>query len=374
MSRRKKRYERRLQKRKESKEKHLQDFQKFENVCSYDSLYKAVFSSAKGVNWKESVQRYKLNIFSNIVRTKNDLIAGKDIRGGFIEFDICERGKPRHIRSVHFRERVVQKSLCQNSLTPVISYHLIADNGASQKDKGTLYATQRLVKSLVKHYNKYGNKGYVLLLDFKSYFDNIQHKPLKEVLQKYFTDQQILNLANDFIDAFGDKGLGLGSETSQINAIVYINEIDHYIKEVARIKGYGRYMDDSYVIHHSKEYLQDLLNKLKVLYKKYGIVLNEKKTYITDLKHGFTFLKTRFYITDSGKILRKPCRDVITRQRKRLKGQARLLAKGVLNLKDIETSYVSWKGSMLRRQARKTIYTMNQLYNELFEMKGEQND
>ncbi|MBO4738813.1 MAG: hypothetical protein J5606_04545, partial [Bacteroidales bacterium] len=93
----------------------------------------------------------------------------KDIRRGFIEFDICERGKMRHIRSVHFSERVVQKSLCTNVLYPVLTNNLITDNGASQKGKGTHFATQRLIKYLHKYYRKYGNDGYVLSLDFKSY-------------------------------------------------------------------------------------------------------------------------------------------------------------------------------------------------------------
>ena len=371
MSRRQRRYERRMKQRKEKREQSLKKYLSFENVCSYQSLYDAVKGSAKGVRWKESVQRYNLNIVSNIVKTRKNLLDGKDIRQGFIYFDICERGKIRHIRSVHFRERVVQKTLCKNALAPVMTYNLITDNGASQKGKGTLFATKRLVKYLRWHYRKFGNNGYVLLVDFKSYFDNIEHKPLKNLISKYFIDEKIRKYSFDFIDAFGEKGLGLGSETSQIDAVAYINKIDHYIKEVARIKGYGRYMDDSYIIHPSKKYLEELLIKLEKLYEEFGIKLNKKKTIICDLKHGFTFLKTRFFVTDSGKVILKPCRNSITRERKKLKKQAKLLEKGILTQEDIDISFVSWKGSMAHRNAKRTIRNMEKLYNDLFKVKGE---
>jgi len=366
MSRRSKRYERRQEKRQSKRLKALAENLKFENISSYTSLYEAERLSAKGVRWKASVQKYELNLFSNLYKTRKDLIEQKDVRKGFICFTINERGKERNIRSVRFEERVTQKSLCKNALYPVMTYNLIADNGASQKGKGMHYATQRLIKSLKDYYKKYGSEGYVLTLDFKSYFDNIEHKILKSIMRKYFEDKNILKLSDDFINAFGDKGLGLGSETSQISAIAYINEIDHYIKEIAKIKGYGRYMDDSYILHNDKEKLKALLEKLTILYEKYGIKLNNKKTQIRKIKNGFTFLKTRFYLTDTGKIIKKPCRESITRERRKLKKQAKLYEKGVLPLSSIEQSFQSWLGSMKHRNAKRTVRSMTALYNKLF--------
>lgn len=366
MGRRQKRYERRKKKREETRLKNLSQYLDFSNVCSIKSLFEAVFLSAKGVKWKESVQRYLLNIFSNISRTRKELLEGKDVRLGFIEFDLVERGKPRHIRSVHFRERVVQKTLCKNALSPVLTYNLITDNGASQKYKGVHFATQRVIKFLKKFYNRYGNDGYVLLIDFKSYFDNIEHKPIKDYVRKYFKDKNILKLSDDFIDAFGEKGLGLGSETSQIDAVAYINQIDHYIKEVAKVKYYARYMDDSILIHHSKEFLQELYTKLKIMYKDLGITVNEKKSCICKLKHGFKFLKTRFYLTSTGKIIKKPCRDRVTSERKKLKKLGKLYKQKEVTREDVERNFSSWTGSMKHRNARKTVFNMTKLYQELF--------
>lgn len=177
--------------------------------------------------------------------------------------------------------------------------------------------------------------------------------------------EKLLRLAFRFIDAF-DRGLGLGSEVSQISAIAYPNRIDHYIKEVLRIKGYGRFMDDSYLIHEDKKYLKKCLDTVRGMYRELGIELNEDKTHICDLKHGFTFLKTKYFITDKGRIIMKPCRDAITRERRKLKKQARLVNEGIMTFEQVRTSYTSWRGSMQPRNAHRTVQSMDQLFNTLF--------
>ena len=370
MSRRKARYERRKQKREENKKK-LAQYDSFDNTASISALYKAARKASNGVSWKASVQRYILNILFRIVKTHRELMSGKDIRKGFIEFDLCERGKIRHIKSVHFEERVVQKSICDNALYPILTNSLIYDNAASQKGKGTHFAENRLIKHLRWFIRHHGRNGYILLIDFKRYFDNIPHEPLKQNFKKKFSDNRLIKLAEDFVDAFGDVGLGLGSETSQINAIAHIDFIDHYIKEVEHIKCYGRYMDDSYIILPDKEELKALYERLKKLYEAAGIIVNENKTRIISLKRCFKFLKTRHFITSTGKIIRKPCRERVTAERRKLKRQAALVKNGIMKADDVVQSYQSWKGSMEHRNARKTIRNMDILYNKLFKKEKE---
>lgn len=102
----------------------------------------------RALTGKASVQRYNSLLLFNISKTRAELLAGKDIRRGFICFDICERGKLRHIKSVHFSERVVQKSFCTNIIYPTFTRSLIYDNGASQQGKGTQFSDQQTDDSL----------------------------------------------------------------------------------------------------------------------------------------------------------------------------------------------------------------------------------
>jgi hypothetical protein len=282
------------------------------------------------------------------------------------------------------RERVPQKSLNHNALVPVLTRSLIHDNGASQKGKGTSFAMKRLVTHLRRHYRHHGTEGYVLLFDFKNYFGNIDHDIAKQIIRRAFDDDKIVWLTNRFIDSYYEhylkmaikkgenpdtvehKGLGLGSEDNQTIAVSYPNRLDHYIKEVLQIHEYARYMDDGYLIHESKEYLEYCLQEIRRICAELKIELNEKKTRIVKLSHGFTFLKTQIYLTDTGKILRKPCRKAVVRQRRKLVRQYRKFLAGELSFEDIRCSYASWRGCMEKKQARRTIHSMNRLFDRLF--------
>lgn len=337
-----------------------------ENVASLENLYRAAKESSRGVKWKGSVQRYLIRILRNIAKTRNDLLNGNDISRGFIHFDIWERGKLRHISSVHFSERVIQKSLSQNALVPAIAPTLINDNSANIKGKGTDFAIMRLKRQLADHYRKHGAEGYILQIDFSDYFANISHEGVKQLVERYLTDPGVIALECAQIDAQGEVGLGLGSEPNQILAVAYPTMIDHFVVECCEVEAYGRYMDDSYAIHMSKDHLQVVLGAVEVKCSQLGITLNTKKTRIVKLTRGFTFLKKKFSYTETGRILVRPCRASITRERRKLKKLAALYRKGEITLEQAERSYQSWRGSMLRLDAYRTVRSMDSLFHDLF--------
>ena len=84
-------------------------------------------------------------------------------------------------------------------------------------------------------------------MDFSSYFDTILHNKLKQIIDKRYKDVKIKNLYMHFVNMFGNVGLGLGSQISQISAIRYPNEMDYTIKCKMRMRQYARYNDDSYM-------------------------------------------------------------------------------------------------------------------------------
>lgn len=342
-----------------------------EKVADPNALMSASKKARSGITWKASVQRYLMNLLKNVADTHKKILSEEDVRRGFIKFDLIERGKLRHISSVHFSERVAQRSLCANALIPTLTRGLIYDNGASLKNKGITFALDRLSAHLQRHYRKHGNEGYVLLLDFSDYFGRIRHDVIKEILNQNFKDKRLISLAMSFVYAFGEKGLGLGSETSQIFAVTYPSKIDHYIKEVLRIKGYARYMDDSYLIHKDKGYLKKCLEDLKGKFAEVGIALNPKKTRIVKLSKGFTFLKTQYFLTDTGKVVRKACRESIVRQRRKLKKFKKFSDAREMSFGHIYNSYMSWRGYIGHKDAHRTILSMDKLFRELFTSKEE---
>lgn len=364
--RREARYQRRKARRAAHKAETCSRFDDFDEVFSYAHLYNAYKKCRKGVAWKASTQKYITQAPLNVFTTWKQLQTGKFKSAGFTEFDLFERGKHRHIRSVTINERVVQRCLCDNALVPMLERTFTYDNGASMKNKGYHFAVRRLCQHLHEHYRKHGNDGYILLFDFSKFFDRVSHKIVKAIVNREFSDERLKRLIFYFVDAFGDEGLGLGSQISQTFALASANRLDHYIKEVCRIRGYGRYMDDGYLIHESKEYLQRCLEGIKRICAELEITLNVKKTQVVKLSRGFSWLKVRFYLTDTGRIIRKIYRRSVTKMRRKLKSFVALVDRGIMTPADVYMSWQSWKAYAKHFDAYRTIQSMGKLYDELF--------
>ena len=330
-------------------------------------MVEASDKAANGIRWKASVQRYHLDTMSNALKTSKKMLAGEDIHTGFVRFQINERGKIRDIASVKFAERVAQKATNQYAFMPAVRDTLIYDNSANVKGKGTSFAISRLKKHLEDHYRKHGSEGYILLSDFKGYFGSIPHDGAKEMLCEYLDDDALIAFISSQIDhGEGDRGLPLGSEINQTIAAVYPNRIDHFMIECGEVEAYARYNDDFYAIHTSKEHLQLLLGCVEAFAIERGLTLNAKKTRIVKLSHGFTFLKCKFSYGKNGRIVIRPIREKITRQRKKMKRQANLVKAGKMTFADALESYNGWRAHILKMNTHKLVYRMDTLFWELF--------
>jgi len=364
--RREARYRRRKAKRAAKKAAACSALDDFNEVFSYEHLYRSYQKCRRNVAWKASVQKYITQAPLLVKQTYDRLQQGKFRSSGFFEFDITERGKLRHIKSVTVGERVVQRCLCDYALVPMLGRTFIYDNAASLENRGYHFAVRRLCQHLQEHYRKHGTEGYILLFDFRKFFDNVSHRVCKDILREEFTDERIIAITEHFMSMFGDKGLGLGSQISQTFALASANRLDHYVKDVCGIRGYGRYMDDGYVIHESKERLHEILEGIRQVCAELEITLNEKKTHIVKLTHGFTFLKARIYLTDTGKVLRKIPKVSVTRERRKLKKFVPLYEAGKMTYQDLYTSWQSWRAYARNFSAWRTIQSIGKLYDDLF--------
>ncbi|MDR2194514.1 MAG: hypothetical protein LBP19_08635 [Treponema sp.] len=279
-----------------------------------------------------------------------------------------ERGKIRHIKSIHISERVVQKCLCDRVLTPLLSHPLIYDNGASVKGKGVHFALRRLIYHLTQFYRTNGsNDGYALIIDFSKFFDTIDHETLFRLVDHEVSDLRVRELFRRFVSVFGEGvSLGLGSQVSQIAAIFYPNRLDHSIKERLRIRYYGRYLDDIYLIHPEKTYLQNCLHEIERICTSLKIKLNAKKTRIVRLSRGIDFLKGKYTLLPSGRVLRRPGKASTVRMKRKIRKFAGLIDCGNMSVNDARTAYQAWRGSYKRCfNAYHRVKYMDELYNKI---------
>lgn len=255
-----------------------------------------------------------------------------------------------HIFLIHEKKYriIMSENISDKIVNQLVSYFilissfkcLIEENIATRKGKGSSYGYMLFEKYI----NDIGtnNNIYVLRIDIKKYFYNISHDILLSMLESRIKDKKAINILKKIIDltdydyvnnninslinkeinrinylktSSNEKnklinelksiplhrkgyGLSIGCLTNQLLACFFLNDIDHYIKEVLRCKYYIRYMDDIYILSNDKEYLVYCFDKIKYELNKIELNINNKSG-IYRLKDGVVFLGYTYNLTNN---------------------------------------------------------------------------
>lgn len=376
--------------------------------CSYqreifniEVLYEAFQKTKVGSDWKPQVQKFEMNLLTELVKLQKELENRTFKFSPPNEFILNERGKTRVISGDNIRDRVVKRALCDEILIPAIRKYLIHDNGASLKGKGIGFTRDRLETHLRRYYLKNGsNDGYILLGDYTKYFDNIQHELLmkmfktivkndlavwllEKVLEQARVDVSFMSdmefahsldvvfnsLEYDKVDKslltgekYLAKHMNIGDQVAQVAGIFYPHRLDDYIKIVEGMTYYGRYMDDFYVIHPDKEYLKNLTKKIEIEATVNGIVLNQRKTMICKLSAYWRYLQIQYALTDTGRIIKKIHPKRLAAMRRKLKKLVKILGE-----KEFTNYYNSWFRNHYKIMSKQQRENMNTLFKKLKE-------
>lgn len=343
-----------------------------EQLTELQNLNECAWECTRQSRWKESTQRYISDMLQKNLELREEMLSGQYRVKPTIDFTLNERGHIRQIEAPVVRDRIVQKSLMKHVLTPSLTPYLIYDNYASMKQRGTSFARKRFEIMLHRYIRKYGTDGYILLIDVKKYFNNIDHDTLKRLIAPRLKDQpeDVMQLIHYVIDTSSKtgKGLNLGSECPQIFAIYYLNPVDQFVKVVKGVKYYGRYMDDIFVIGRSKAELRTLLTEIEAKLAELLLEVNHEKTHIVKLRHGFTWLQIKYTVTQTGHITKAMSHNKIVRERRRLKSFRRQFDLGVMTEPQIWEAYQSWRGSVVRdhNACEHSLRAMDATYASLF--------
>ena len=312
----------------------------FEKITDFNNLYKAYKKAKAGKGYQHSSAKFQTMTLYVIHRLKEMLEARTYKISDYSQFYVYEP-KKRLIEAAVFKDKVIQHSLCDNVLLPRLQNEFIRNNFAGQKGKGTLFGLNTLKDDMMNFYHQYGMDGYILKADVTKFFYTIDHDILKSILRKYFNDDGVLWLCDEIIDSTPSPGLPLGNQTSQVFALLYLNDMDHYIVEDLEIQFYGRYMDDFYLLHPSKEYLQECLKQIEDMVGTLKLSLNGK-TQIMPFKQGIKFLGFHTYVKD-GEIVCKVRNENKRNAYQKYTKMAQLVKDGKLSQKKFDECVTSYK-------------------------------
>lgn len=258
----------------------------YKNICNLNNIklsYNEVCFNTKN---KRRVSRLRDYRSIYITQVYHILISKSYVVDSYNKFIIYEP-KKRNIVSQNLIDKIINHLVARFILYPALLPCLIDSNVASRKNMGThkglIYSSDFRNKSNIK-YKSY----YILKCDINKFFASIDHDILKAKILRRIKDKDALKIIFDIIDS-NDEGLYIGLMTSQILAIYFLNDLDHFIKENLKIRYYVRYQDDFLLYHPSKAYLKYCLHQIELFLKGEKLELNKKTRIFKNTNH-FLFL------------------------------------------------------------------------------------
>ena len=200
----------------------------------------------------------------------------------------------------------------------------------------------------MKRYRKFvrarAGRGYRVQGDVKSYFASVDHEVLLELLSRRVGDVRLLCLLRTLVDHGAERpgrGMPIGNLTSQLFANVYLDALDHFVKEDLRVRHYIRYMDDFLLLACDRCEARRRLQAVRTfLSERLRLELNPRRVVLAPLDEPCDLLG---YVQHTGGRTRVRRRSV-RRLWRRLPALQRRLAAGEIDREAARASLASWLG------------------------------
>lgn len=336
-----------------------------------NKLYEGGKKAIGGAPWKYSSQNFEMNLLLNVAHLQKEARERTYQPSDGTSFWINERGKHRRVTSIPCPDKTMNHVICDEVLSPLIDPFLIHDNGASRIGKGVAFCRRRFEQHIHEYYRRHGNKGFILLGDFKSYYASISAVKAREMmldlLSRKLSEDDLIETEWLLHTILGDDmGINIGGQVSQNVGITFAHRVDDYVKTVCGQRYYARYSDDFYLIADSRELLAEITEGIRLEAGKAGLTIHPHKTHIAPIDKPFRFLQVSYRMTDTGKLVRRINPKSVTRERKRLKGYRRLIDKERMTYQDAEDAFKSWLTLNYRVMSKLQIQNLYTLYVDLF--------
>ncbi len=301
-----------------------------ERVESWTNIKKATHRSQIGKKGKYGVIKFNKHRRQNMMELRDMLHNLTYHTSEYKRFTIvADQGKMREIFKLpYYPDRIAHHAIV-NVIEKKRVRSFIRDTFCCIKGRGLMDGTNRLQAAL--RHNPEETK-YCLKIDIKKFFPSVHPEIMSKEFRRLYKDERFLTIMDDIIHSV-DKGLPIGSLTSQLMSNVYMSPLDHYIKDKLGVKFYFRYCDDIVVLSSSKGYLKWILREIKkFVSERLGLEVKNTVQIFEVEKVGIDFLGYKFF--HEYRKLRKSIKQNFCRAMKKVKSEQRL--------QDILASYKGW--------------------------------
>ena len=249
---------------------------------------KALNNAIKRKTWRQEVQdllahkdEVKAQIREDILNRRLKQI----IHRGYRRLDGAMKKERIIVQPYFTRTRPEQwiQHIAIEAVRPIISKGFYFHSCGSVPQKGVHCGKKYLAKYIKKHQK---DVRYCLKIDVRKFYQSINTDLLKYKLERIIKDDLMLYLLYWIIDnnvAILDDGsviaggLPVGGYPSQYFANFFLQDFDHYLKEVVKVDFYMRYMDDIVILARNKRELHSVLKTIREYLQ--GIGLELKSNY-----------------------------------------------------------------------------------------------
>jgi hypothetical protein len=219
----------------------------FDRATSLDALHQGYLDARKSKRATRACAGFERRLGAQLEDLAATLAASTYAPRPYTSFTVHEP-KPRIITAPAFRDRVVQHA-AYRVIQPLLDARFIAQSFACRPGLGT-HAAADYVQAAMRA-AKQGS--WFLQMDVRRFYYSIDRGILRALYERIIKDARMVNLVMQFADPGQPQGLPIGNLLSQLGALLYLNELDHFVKRELKAASYCRYVDDFVLIGITRE-------------------------------------------------------------------------------------------------------------------------
>lgn len=262
----------------------------FDSVFSRDNLYQAYLDARKGKSRKAACMWFDVRAGAALDWLYQQIHSGQYRPRPYKRFLVYEP-KKREICAPWFGDIVVQHAIYR-VVWPIFDRSFIDTSFACRPGMGTHKAAGYAQDAL----RKCDPELYTMKMDIRKFFYRIDRHILRSLIARKIKDKRLLDVMMQFADMPEPVGIPIGNLLSQMYALIYMNQVDHFIKRELKVPLYCRYVDDFIIFNLTREQCTLYKDAVEVFLRD-KLNLEYSRVTIQKVKRGVNFVGYRTWRT-----------------------------------------------------------------------------